>query len=282
MVWIKRAAWVLGVVIVGFGAAWFAWPRPIPTDIATLALGPMEVTVDEEARTSVRHVYTVSAPVTGTLLRISNPDDGTENLSLHVGDRVVKDQTVVAVIQPVPPTLLDVRSRQELEAAVAAADAAVRLAEAEIKRMEATLQFAQEDLQRAEALSATDVGSKKALEAATTQVTVAEAGLASAQAQLAVRASEAAAALARLNPTDKLDPSDPNCCVAVRAPADGVVLAITRDSEGVTQAGTPLLQIGDPADLEVLADLLSTEAVKVAIGAPVVVDGWGGAPLSGT
>ena len=281
MVWLKRASWALGVVVAVAVVAWFAWPRPVPVDLVKVALGPMEVTVDEEAKTNLRHVYTVTSPVTGTVLRISNPDGMPAESSVHVGDRVIAGETIVAVLQPLPPTLIDVRSRQELEAAATAADAAVVLAEAEVQRMEATLQLARDNLERAQALNAADVSSAKALEVAKTEVAVNEAGLASAKAQLDIRRSEANAAQARLTPATVTSPDDPDCCIKVRAPASGVVLSISQESGGIVQAGTPLLNIGDPTDLEIVSDLLSTEAVKVKPGAAVLIDGWGGPPLKG-
>ena len=61
----------------------------------------------------------------------------------------------------------------------------------------------------------------------------------------------------------------------------GRILEIIQDSEAVVQAGTALMEIGDPADLEVVADLLSTDAVQIKVDAPVRIDGWGGAPLQG-
>src|SRR6266545_7341278 len=111
--WIKRASWVIGLGLGLVGAAWFAWPRPIGVDLGTITVGPMEVTVDDEGKTHVRHVYTVSAPIAGRVLRISPPR--------HVGDEVIADETVVAVMQPTVPGFLDVRSREELQALHAAA-----------------------------------------------------------------------------------------------------------------------------------------------------------------
>ncbi len=116
------------------GAIWFAWPRPVGVDLAAVSRGPMEVTVEDEGKTHMRHVYTVSAPVAGKLLRIAAHLEDP-----HVGDPVTPGETVVAVMQPMVPSFLDVRSRQELEASVAAADAAVKLAESEIRRAEAAL-----------------------------------------------------------------------------------------------------------------------------------------------
>src|SRR3990172_11794957 len=95
-IWLKRAtsAIVLGAGIAGL--VWFAWPLPIPVDIATATTGPMEVTVDDEAKTRVRHIYTVSAPVAGKVLRISRPG-GDQQTSRHIGDQVIAGETIVAV-----------------------------------------------------------------------------------------------------------------------------------------------------------------------------------------
>src|SRR5262245_37628006 len=136
--WSKRAAAILFGVVAVAAVAWLAWPARIPVDIATLGRGPMEVTVDDEGKTRVRHVYTVSAPIAGKVLRISHPE-GRHGNSLHVGDHVKADDTIVAIMQPTIPGFIDVRSRQEIQAAVEAADATIALADAEIRRIEAAL-----------------------------------------------------------------------------------------------------------------------------------------------
>jgi HlyD family secretion protein len=241
----------------------------------------MQVTVDDEGKTRVRHIYTVSAPIAGKVLRISHPDNKHE-ISLHVGDQVKANETVVAIMQPTIPGFIDVRSREELQAAVAAADAAIVLAEAEIRRIEAALEFSRSDLQRAKTLSRSAVISPKALEEAQLDVTANEAALASGKAQLGVRRSERASIAAKLiNPTSVTTPRDPNCCIQIRAPVTGRVLRIVQDSEATVPAGAPLIEIGDPADLEVIADLLSTDAVKITAGSPVQIDGWGGPLIKG-
>jgi HlyD family secretion protein len=241
----------------------------------------MQVTVDDEGKTRVRHVYTVSAPIAGKVLRISHPP-GAHEVSLHVGDLVKADDTVVAVMQPTIPGFIDVRSRKELQAAVAAADAAIALADAEIRRIEVALAFAQDELKRAETLSRTGTIAARSVDKAQVDVATNEAALASAKAQLGVRRSERASVAARL-----IDPSSigsqPNlhCCVTIRAPVTGRVLRIIQDSEAVVAAGAPLLDIGDPLDLEVVADLLSTEAVQIRSGYAARIDGWGGSPVQG-
>src|SRR3990172_5053449 len=142
-IWVKRAtsAILLGAGIAGL--VWFAWPRPIPVDLATAKPGPMEVTVDDEAKTRVRHIYTVSAPIAGKVLRISSPR-GDQEASRHIGDQVTAGETIVAVMQPTAACFLDIRSREELRAAATAAEAAVRVAEAEVRRIEAALEFSRE------------------------------------------------------------------------------------------------------------------------------------------
>lgn len=281
-IWIKRAGWALVLGLVLVGVVWFAWPRPIAVDVATVTSGPMEVTVDDEAKSRVRHIYTVSAPIAGRVLRISHPF-GEQGISVHVGDRVKAAETVVALMQPAAPSFLDARSREELQAMLAAADAAVALAEAEIRRIEASLEFSRGELKRAETLARSNTIPARTLEKAKLDVQTSEAALASAKAQLDVRRSERASVAARLiDPSSVTSQSNsPSCCIQLRAPVTGVVLKIIQDSEAVVLPGTPLVEIGDPLDLEVVADLLSTDAVKIKPGAVVRIDGWGGSPVQG-
>lgn len=279
-----RGTRILGAIAAGgiaLGAAWLAWPQPVGVDIATVAKGPMQVNVNDDGKTRVRHIYTVSSPIAGKVLRISNPDSK-HAMSLHIGDQVTADKTVVAIMQPTIPGFIDVRSREELQAAVAAADAAIVLAEAEIKRIQAALEFSRDDLKRAETLSRSAIVSAKALKKAQLDVATNEAAVASAKAQLGVRRSERAAIAARLlDPASVAAPSSAGCCIQIRAPVTGRVLRIVQDSEATVPAGAPLIEIGDPLDLEVIADLLSTEAVKIAPDASVQIDGWGGESLKG-
>ena len=191
----------------------------------------MEVTVDDEGKTRVRHVYTVSAPIAGKVLRISRPN-GAKGISVHVGDEVTADETVVAVMQPTIPGFIDVRSREELQAAVAAADAAIALAEAELRRIEAALAFSRDELHRAQTLSRSGTIAAKTLDKAKLDVAVNEAALASAKAQLGVRRSERASVAARLiDPANVLGPSGPSCCVQIRAPVTGRLLKIIQTAK---------------------------------------------------
>ena len=277
--WLKRVSWtaVAGVAVAGL--VWFAWPAPLAVDIATITKGPMEVTVDDDGKTEVRHVYTVSAPVAGKVLRISHPH-GEDAVSRHVGDQVTANETVVAVMQPMVPSFIDFRSREETEAAVAAADAAVKYAESEVRRLEAAVTFYRAEFERADALVRTRTISAEAHDKAKFDVQNNEASLASAKAQVEVWQSVRASLAARLlNPSSATEPTDPACCVKLRAPVSGRVLKIIQESEAVVQAGTPLIEIGNPLDLDVVADLLSTDAVQIKPGSPVRIDGWGGSPI---
>lgn len=49
-----------------------------------------------------------------------------------------------------------------------------------------------------------------------------------------------------------------------------------QESEAVVTPGSPILILGNPADLELEIEVLSTEAVKVTPGDRVIVERWGG------
>jgi HlyD family secretion protein len=135
---------------------------------------------------------------------------------------------------------------------------------------------------RIEALAAKGMVSRSALDKASAEVQINEAALASATAALQVRRKEHESALRRLqNPTEAAGKGDTACCVLIRSPVTGRVLRRLLESEATVPAGTPLLELGDPRDLEVVAELLSSDAVQVRAGNPVRIDGWGGAPVSG-
>src|SRR6266540_433964 len=280
-IWLKRAGWTGAALVVVAGIFWLAWPAPVGADLAAVMRGPMEVTADDDGKTRVRHIYTVSAPIGGKVLRISHPM-GAHGSSLHVGDQVTANETVVALMQPTPPSFLDVRSHDQLEAEVIAADASIQQQEAEVRRLEAALEFARTEFQRAQALARTQTISTQAFDRAKFEVASNEAALASARAQLDFRHNMRASLAARLiDPTNVAPPKDPVCCVRVIAPASGRVLKIIQDSEAVVLPGAPLVDIGDPNDLEVVADLLSTDAVQIKVNAPVRIDGWGGPAIRG-
>ncbi len=272
------AKWVRPIVLTAVAAgaagaiAWAFWPQPIPADIAVIEPGTLEVTVDEEGMTRIRDIYAVSAPIAGKVRRSPR----------EVGDVVTADETLVAIIQPTAPAFLDARSRREAEAAVSAAEAAVHLGEAQVTEARSQLDFATSELGRADELMRRKIISERAHQQAKLEVDTAGARLASANATLEVRKRELESARARLIGPEALEEvaGGDSCCVEVHAPVDGEVLELVTESEQVVAAGTPLIEIGDPDNLEIVVDLLSSDAVRVPRDAMARIDGWGGDVLT--
>lgn len=265
--WGRIVAVVIAVMIAA-AAAWALWPKPITVEIATIGKRDLDISVEEEGRSHIREIFTVSAPVAGRLMR----------LAIHPGDRVVADQTVVASIQPAAPPLLDDRSRRIAEAAAQAAEAAVTLATAQLEQAEAQLEFAGAELDRTKTLAEKGLVSAQTLQRATLSADTAAKGVDAAEAALAMRIQDLQSARSALMEGETSQTPSP-CCVDVRAPASGTVLAIRTESEQVIQSGTPLMDIGDLTDLDIEVEVLSTDAVRIVPGSPAGIEGWGGEPL---
>lgn len=265
--------WGLIGAVLATALAWSFRPQPVPVDLAAARVEPLAVTVDEEAKTRVRNVYVISTPVAGRARRIT----------LDVGDRVIAGQTLVAEIEPADPAFLDQRARSEAQAELAAAQASLTLAQAEVEQAKAELDFAQSELARARRLAATGTISEQAVDDALRTFRTRRAALTTAQASVRVHEHSVDRARFRLtSPAATARPGDACECVIIHAPVSGRVLQVHRESEGVVSSGDPLVSLGDPADLEVVAEMLSTDAVKVEEGMRVIIDNWGGdTPLSG-
>lgn len=260
-------SWVVVGVAVAAALVWAFAPRALGVDVATLERGTLEVTVEDEGITRIRDVYVVSAPTTGRMLRSD----------LTVGDPVAAGKTVVARFEPSDPTLLDARSRRVGEATVEAASAAVGLAEAQLVQARSQRDFARADLVRATELAARRTIAERTLDKARLDVATAEATVKGAEATLEVRRRELEQARAQLLEAGSGAVRRPDCCISIAAPVDGRVLRLVVESEQVVQAGSPLVEIGDPRDLEIAVDLLSRDAVRVAPGAEARIESWGGA-----
>lgn len=239
------------------------WPEPVPADFASVERGLLRVTIDEEGETRVRDRFVVSAPVAGQVLRID----------LEPGDTVVARKTVLATFQPGLPALLDARTRAEAEGRVNVARAALEEARAARDRAQTDRDFAESDLKRQRELDRAGLVSAEKLEAAVAEarakadaLRVAESAIRTAQRGLEV----AQAALVVAGGASTASP------MLIRAPVTGVVLRRLRESESVVPAGERLLEIGDPNNLEVVSDLLSTDAVRISTGSLVLIEGWGG------
>lgn len=245
---------------------WAFQPVPVAVDLTRATRGPMEVTVNGEGLTRVHDIYTVSTPVAGRLRR----------LEVHVGDAVVADETLLATIEPAQPQFLDARAAAQAEARIKAAEAAKALARAEYDRVRAEKAYAMANLGRARELLPKQAISQREFDQAELSAKTQSAAVDSALATLKVREFELETAIAALIAPASVTEGRATCCVEVRAPVNGRVLRLLRQSEGVVERSSPLMEIGDPDRLEVVVDLLSSQAMKVREGASVTLHGWGG------
>ncbi|MBA4106738.1 MAG: efflux transporter periplasmic adaptor subunit [Pirellula sp.] len=285
---------VAGAIILGLR------PAAVEADLAKVVRGEIRETVDQDGRTRLRERYTVSAPLAGRLLRIE----------LDPGDEVEAGETLVASIEPRDPELLDARALLQAEANVKAAEARLERTTPLLEEAAANLDFAEADLDRARRARQDSPGSvtlnelenkemvrrtraalvraaEHAHEIAKFELAQAKAALLRSRPaiEMAVDANaDAADAKQEGNgqPPAPYPQQDPQWHFNILSPINGRVLRVFRESSGVVQAGDPLLEIGDPLDLEVEIDVLSRDAVKVQPGAPVLLEEWGGdRPLNG-
>lgn len=271
---LRRTLFIIVVAaMVAGGLAYGFWPQPLAVDLATIERGPIQVTVDGEGQARVRNVYVVSAPLAGRITRVS----------LKPGDEVEANRTLITSLEETDPAFLDARTRASLEAKQSAAEAAFNLAKAELEQAEAALEFSRNELQRSETLFERGTVTARNLELARLDVQTHETRVATAKATQRMRHFEVEMARAALiEPGEGEFSASARCCIPVRSPVDGRVLRVMHESETVVQAGEPLIEIGDPTDLEVVVDLPSSEAVRIPSAAAVIIEAWGGDhPLSG-
>lgn len=262
----RRRRWLRPVPLLAVAAAaalgWVVFaPRPLMVEVVPVRSGPLSVTVDNQGLVRAHDVYTVTAPVAGEL----------ERSTLHDGDPV-RQGAPVAVLRPVP---LDARQRQEAQARLDAARAQAQAAATQAGRAATDLALASSERTRQARLVADGFLSAQALERASAAEQVARA--AQETARFAVQAAQAdvRTAVAVLAAAEGGGP------LTLRAPVAGQVLRVLERSRRTVAPGTALLTIGDPARFEYVIDVLSTDAVRIAPGAAVEIDGWGGAaPLA--
>jgi HlyD family secretion protein len=238
------------------------WPRPAIVDAATATGGALVVTVDEEGVTRVRERFIVSSPIAGRVLRIE----------LEPGDAVKRGQPV-ALVQAEAAPLLDERARAEAEAAVESARAVLGRGRAEEQRARATAVQLQRELARFRQLADGLIVAPQELDAKEAALRVAEESVNAATYAVQAATFDLQRAQARLIPTNT---QTRGRVVTVNAPVDGVVLKRIRESESMVPPGDPLLEVGDPLRLEIVSDLLSTDAVHVKPGSRAIIDRWGG------
>jgi HlyD family secretion protein len=272
--WLKRGLMALAAVAMIGAFAYALSEKPTPVDVARVLSGPMKVTILQEATTRVRDIYAVSSPIAGHLAR--SP--------LEEGDAVTAGQTVIATIHPLDPPLLDNRTESELKASREAARAALAIAETDYMRALSSHELARQNLARATQLSASKVISESILQKTANDEAVQRAQVEAARAAILQRRAELQSAEARLSqPAGNGLTPDAGCCVSVTAPASGVVLSLFAKSEQPVAVGTKIAEIGNPADLEIVADLISEDAVRVRPGDKAEILDWGGdRPLKAT
>jgi HlyD family secretion protein len=263
--------WSVAIIIVAVLIAVLLRPSATAVDLAPVTRGDLQVTLDHEGKTHVRHTYTVSAPVAGRVLRID----------LEPGTPVVAGKTVVATFRPATPALLDVRSRRESQARARAAEAGVEQAKAELARVKAQRVYADAQLTRMQQMAEQGLVTRDALDAAVSNAGSLREAQDAAEYALRTTQHDLEAARAALLPAQSAE-SGGGGDLEIRAPVTGVVLQRLHESEAVVAAGEPLMTIADPADLEIISDYLSTDAVRMRPGMTVAIDGWGGPkPLGG-
>jgi HlyD family secretion protein len=256
----RQRRWLpyLGVILLLALIVAGLWPKPAPVETARVTTGKLRSTVNEEGKTRIRQRYVVSAPVAGQVRRIP----------FKAGAEITATQTVVAVIDPISPALLDARTRTLAEAK---RDSAA----AQLERAKAQHKYAASELRRNEKLYQEKTVSTQELEqiqwretSAARELTAAEAALRQAEAEL----------LEFSNSTAATRPP-----IELHSPVTGRVLKVFEESSRAVVVGTPLLEIGDPNDLEVIIEALSRDGAMIKPGTPVELEQWGGPePLQAT
>lgn len=259
--------WIAVVLLVVAAFVWALRPQPVLVEVAEVRRAHFELTIDEDGRTRVRERYLVSAPLAGRLARIA----------LRPGDEV-RAGAPLATLWPALPGLLDARTRRELDERVGAAAARLAQARAHVAREEAALAQAKNEVARQRKLRGEGFVSPAALDQAELALRVQTQALEAAR--FAREGAEHDLAQARAALTRAQGGEARAGAWTIASPVDGRVLRVLQESEAVVALGTPLLEVGDPRDLEVVVDLLSGDAARIAAGARVHVE-VAGAQLAG-
>jgi HlyD family secretion protein len=245
--------WIGAAVALGAFFVWTLWPRPQVVDLAVIDRGEVVREITDEGRTRIHEVFVIAAPVGGELQRIE----------FEPGDQVTRNQ-VVATIMPADPVLLDARVGAEARAGVGAARSALAAAEADAELSRRTQE-------RVATLAAKNIASRAALDAANADLRAARA-----------RASAARSELQRAQATIVATGARARGRVEVRSPSPGRVLRLLQESETIVPAGAALIEVGDPRDMEIVAEFLSQDAIALHAGARAWIDNWGGVtPIPG-
>jgi HlyD family secretion protein len=272
----KRAVLLAALAVLATVAAltWAFAPRPVEVETGSAVRERFELAIEEDGRTRLRHRFTVSAPVSGRLSRIALR----EGDAVQVGDALTE-------LTPAPPSLLDERALRSQQARVEAAQAGLQRAGARVARTRVAVEQARSDLRRTEQLAAKGFIAATRLEQERLSEQAALRELEASVAEQDVSLHELEQARYALTSARDMRPGSPSATgtpLPVRSPTSGRVLRLLQTSEGNVTAGAPLLEIGDITQLEIVAELLTTQALRAHVGDRVLISGWGGpGPLEG-
>ena len=254
--------WLAGLLLLML-VAWGLWPKPVLIETGVVARGPLTVRVSEEGKTRVRNRYVVAAPIAGKMRRVL----------LKAGDEVVAGETLLTTIEPIAAPLLDPRARIQAEAAVSMQEASRKQAVEVLDAKRTTLQLAEADRDRVRAAKLQ--GSVSAMDRDRVE---GEASMRAAEvraAEFALQVIDYELAQARAN-LERPEAGGRGNQIEVKSPVTGRVLKVMQESETIVSPGVSILEIGDPADLEIEAEILSRDAVAIHPGDSVEIEQWGG------
>lgn len=262
--WLRKLitwTFILGLLaLIGYGLR----PQPIDVELSTIKTGPLTVHVVEEGKTRIRNRYIVSAPVLGQMRRVT----------LRAGDVVKASETIITAIEPGISPLLDPRAKAQAEARVQVAEAARMQADQSLTMAKTAEKFALSNWNRVQALNEKGSISVTDRENAERDASMKQQEVRAAEFALKVadfELQQAKAALLQLE-----SPSTAGTAIEVRSPVSGKVLRVQQESAMVVSPGTAIVEVGDPADIEIEAEILSRDAIAIAPKSPVAVEQWGG------
>jgi HlyD family secretion protein len=269
---LRRKLWVIGIILVVFLAIMYGFlPMTQQVDFVTITRGPLQVTIEEEGRTRLKERFVISAPTTGYMRRIK----------AKVGDPIEKGEPV-AILEPLRSQALDPRSRAEAEVVVSAAEASLAAAMEKERAVTADADYIEKRLVRITNLYSRGSVAKDQFDQTDSEAKKARAVQRSAKAAVDVARSELERAKTTLQNFSPVQRTGENNTVEVTSPVNGTVFRIYRESEGAVHAGEPLMDIGNAGKLEVRVEVLSSDAVRIKQGTPVLFKRWGrDEPLTG-
>ncbi len=264
----RSIPWLAGVALLSL-VAWGLSPKPVLVEIGVVARGPLTVRVSEEGKTRVRNRYVVAAPVAGKMRRVP----------LKPGDEVKAGETLLTAIEPVVAPLLDPRARVQAEAVVSMREASRKQAAEALDANKAASKMAESELERVRSITRAGTMSQSDRDRTEMESSMRSAEVRAAEFALQVADYELAQARAAL---ERPEASVAGNLAEVKSPVSGRVLKVMLESETVVTPGTQILEVGDPADIEIEAEILSRDAVTIRPGDTVEIDQWGGVnPLKG-